>query len=175
MHNTWQAAQKDQLEHSIWHYWPIRSKLAKIDGIATKGKRIIIPFILQKQILQQLHSNQMGRKNTRPLECEVVYLININTDIENTVKHCATCMAYQQTQPSEKIIQYEMAHRTWEVVGNNIFTLLCMVDYYRMFPFIKKTDGLSADSLIIGVKIVVAEFGLPEEMVSDAGTNFISG
>ena len=30
-------AEKDKLEHSIRHYWPIRSELAMIDGIAMKG------------------------------------------------------------------------------------------------------------------------------------------
>ena len=31
-------------------YWPVRHDLVMIDGIAMKGKRIIIPFILQGQI-----------------------------------------------------------------------------------------------------------------------------
>ena len=38
----------------------MRSKLAMTDGIAMKGKKIIIPFLLQKQILQQLYDNHMG-------------------------------------------------------------------------------------------------------------------
>ena len=50
----------EELEHSIRHYWLIRSELAMIDAIAVKGKRIIIPFLLQKQILQQLHRYHMG-------------------------------------------------------------------------------------------------------------------
>ena len=29
---------KDELENSIRHYWPFRSELAKIDGIAMGGK-----------------------------------------------------------------------------------------------------------------------------------------
>ena len=42
---------KDEVEHSIQKYRPIRYKLAMIDGITMKGKCIIIPFILQNQIL----------------------------------------------------------------------------------------------------------------------------
>ena len=34
-----------------------------IGGIAMKGKRIIIPFILQGQILEQLPSNHIGIEN----------------------------------------------------------------------------------------------------------------
>ena len=42
----------DEVECSMKQYWPIRSKLAISDDIAMKGKRIIIPFLLQKQIIQ---------------------------------------------------------------------------------------------------------------------------
>ena len=35
-------------ELSLGGYWPIRHDLAMIDGVAMKGKRIIIPFTLQK-------------------------------------------------------------------------------------------------------------------------------
>ena len=41
-------------------YWPIKHELAMIDDIALKGKCIIIPYLLQRQILEQLHSNDMG-------------------------------------------------------------------------------------------------------------------
>ena len=49
-----------------------------------------------------------------------------------------------------------------------------MVDYYSMFPVMKKTDGLSADDLVRLIKIVLAEFGLLKKIAFDAGINFIS-
>ena len=72
-----------------------------------------------------------------------------------------------------------MLHKPWEVVGVDIFTtktnkLLCIGDYYRKFPVVKKADGLSADNLIRLVKNVVTEFGLPMKIMSDVGTNFMS-
>ena len=41
----------------------------------------------------------------------------------NTVKQCPTCMECQQTQPHENFFPYEMMHKSWEVVGANIFTI----------------------------------------------------
>ena len=69
-----------------------------INGIMMKGKRIIIPFQLQKKILWQLHSNHMGIKKKRLLACISVFWFNMNTDIENTVKQCSVCLDYQITQ-----------------------------------------------------------------------------
>ena len=97
-----------------------------------------------------------------------VYWININTNVDNTVKQCVTCMVYQQTLPHEKIIPSQMPYKHCEVIGADIFTnksnaLLFIVNYYSKFPVIKKTDGLYDDSLIREVKIVFAEFGLPKK------------
>ena len=53
-------------------YYPIGSKLAIIDGIIMKGIRIIIPFLLQKDILQQLHGSHMGIE-TLGSQCVIQY------------------------------------------------------------------------------------------------------
>ena len=61
---------EDKLEHNIVHSWPIRSKLAINDGITIKVKGIVIFFLLQKQILWQLHSNHIGIEKRRLLALE---------------------------------------------------------------------------------------------------------
>ena len=87
-------------------YWEIRSELAIIDGTAMKGRRIIICFLLQKQILQQLHSNNIGTEKTRHLARELHYWMNINENIKNTIKLCVMYLEYQQTQAYEKKIPH---------------------------------------------------------------------
>ena len=76
-------------------YWPIRHELTMITGIVMTGKSIIIPCLLQKQITEQLHSTHMGTANTQPIMRESVYWINMNTDIQQTVKQCSKCLKYQ--------------------------------------------------------------------------------
>ena len=55
---------------------------------------------------------------------------------------------------------------------NNIY--LCIVDCQSKIPVIKKTENLSADSLILTCKIIFSEYGLPKKIMSDAGSNFVS-
>ena len=57
-----------------------------IDGVAVKGKCIIIPYLLQKKTPKQLYSNQMGTVKTCLLMRESVYWVNMNTIIEQMVK-----------------------------------------------------------------------------------------
>ena len=42
------------------------------------------------------------------------------------------------------------------------------------FPVIKSLEGLSAESLITTTKVIFAEYGIPQKLMSDAGTNFVS-
>ena len=88
-----------------------------------------------------------------------IYWTNINGDIEKHIKNCSTHLHFQQTQSKEKIIHHEIAVKSWEIVGADIFTLqnrnyLHIVDYHSKFPVIKPVEDLSADSLILTCKIV---------------------
>ena len=61
-----------------------------IDGIALKSKCIIVPSLLQKQILEHLHSNHMGIEKICLLIRESVYWTNMNADTEQARKQFST-------------------------------------------------------------------------------------
>ena len=82
IHNTRLATQKDEVEQSMKHYWPIRSELAIINDIAMKGRTMIIPFLLQRQTLKLFHGNNMVIKMVRLLVMDLVYWVNMTADIE---------------------------------------------------------------------------------------------
>ena len=54
-----------------------------------KVKRII-PASLQGKALNQMHMNYMVIEKIRLFACESIYYINMNTDIEGTIKNCPT-------------------------------------------------------------------------------------
>ena len=139
-----------------------------------KGTWIIIPTDLKQQVLDQLHTSHMGIEETKLLRCESIYWVNINTDIEKHIKNCNTCLEFQQTQPKAEIMHHEIPHRPWEVLGADVFhfnnkNYLCIVDYHSKCPVVKRTDNLIATA-----KVIFAEYGIPQKLMSDAGTNFVS-
>ena len=54
----------------------------------------------------------MGIEKMKLLARESIYLVNINTDIENTIKSCSTCNEFQaiQTKTNEYHIAYQASH-----------------------------------------------------------------
>ena len=170
---------RDELHAELQLYWSYRDELAVIDGVILKGKCIMIPNSLKEQVLNQLHTNDMGIEKTKLLAHECVYWPSINADIKKYITQWATCLQFQQTQPQERIIHHEITLWPWEVVGADMFhynnkNYLCLVDYNSKFPVIKRLEGPSAENLINAVKIIFMEYGIPHKLMSDAGTNFVS-
>ena len=111
-----------------------------------------MPPQVQVQISKQLHSNHMGIEKTTFLAYKSVYWVNMNADIENTIKQCSSCLEYQNMQLQEKTIPNKVLAKLWKLVGNifmiNNENLWCIIDYYSKFPVKKKVESLSTKNLI---------------------------
>ena len=81
---------KNEVPHEVRSYWTFRDDMAMIDGIILNDRLNITPKELQKQVLDQFHSNHMGIKKRWLLAHESTYWIGINANNETdrkTVKH----------------------------------------------------------------------------------------
>ena len=167
------------MAQDIQKYWSVRHELAMIDGMAIKDKRIIILYQLQREKLNLLYSSYIGIGKMRLLVCKSVYQINMNTDIENTLKHCSTCLEYQNMQLQDKVIPYRTLTKPLELVGTDIFmvkneTLLYIVHHHSKYQVVKRVDGLLAEDLIWATKVVFAKLSQPINFIFDVGKNFVS-
>ena len=61
--------------------------MAIINGVVIKGRYIVIPEVLQQQVLIQLHINHMAIDKHKLLAHRSVYRIGMNADIENHIKN----------------------------------------------------------------------------------------
>ena len=62
--NGWPTHKKDVPEE-VKVFWSYREELSLINGIVFKGKRIVVPESVRKNILQQLHQSHMGAERTK--------------------------------------------------------------------------------------------------------------
>ena len=144
-----------------------------------KGRCILTPVSLQQQVLDQLHTNHMGIEKNKILVHESVYWADINADIEKHIKTAQHVLNFSRCSPKKKIIHHNIPLRLWEVLGMGIFhfnnrNYLCTVDYHSKFPVVKRLEGISTENLITTVKVIFMEYGIPCQIISDTGTNFVS-
>ena len=89
----------------------------------------------------------------------------MNSDIEQAVKECVTCLEYQHSQPHERPLHYKIPWRPCEVFSTDILmvnnkTFLCIIHYYRKFLSIRKVANLSEDYLVTVAKLIFTGYGL---------------
>ena len=94
-------------------YWNIRAKLTTVDGIIYKGIKILIPKTMRKMMLAKIHEGHLCMEKCKQITRSVMYWPCINTDIDNTMKNCGTCLQYKPSQEEclFKHIQYLMFRR----------------------------------------------------------------
>ena len=102
---------------------------------------------------------------------------------DGTLQQPRNCQATQSTRCSQQqlegLAQYEVPAGPWERLGIDYFKwnqqrYLLIADYYSRFPIIRSVSTMNAAHLVTVLKTIFSEYGLPEELVSDQGTQFTS-
>ena len=124
-------------------YWPFRDELIVEDGKAMKSHRIIIPTVLQKDILTKLHAAHQGIEKAKLRARASVYWRVLNKNIDEITKTCSTCQELHPSKQKEPLILTEEPPRAWHTIGTDVFTLegseyLVVADYYSKYPFVRK-------------------------------------
>ena len=57
----------------------------------------------------------MGIEKIKLLAHDSVFWSNINANIKGYIKHCATCLEFQQMQPKDKITHHNIPFRPWKL------------------------------------------------------------
>ncbi|PIK51510.1 hypothetical protein BSL78_11615 [Apostichopus japonicus] len=178
--NGWPAKRRE-VPKVIHKYWSLRDELTIENGLIMKGDRIIIPPTMQSEILEKIHTGHQGVVKCQLRAKTCVYWVNINKDIEEMVRVCVHCQEHGNSQASEPLEQPELPTRPWQVIGTDLFYVsgneyLLLADYYSKFFIVKSIPkGKSTSNTVIDMcKSVFSEYGIPEKLVSDNGSQYSS-
>ena len=103
----------------------------------------------------------------------------MNSEIEDMIKRCRTCLTFRNCQPSEPIIHHPIPSQAWTKTAADPFRLhghyyLLMVDYYSKFIAIETLKNLQSSTIINKCQKTFSQFGTPKELVTDNGPEFSS-
>ena len=84
------------------------------------------------------------------------------------IKRCPTCLAFQNRQLSELIINHTIPNQAWTKIAADPFRLYChyyllIIDYYFHLIFIKTLKDLQSSTAINMCKKIFSQFGTPKE------------
>ena len=157
----------------------IRDELVIQDGLLFRGDRLVVPKALRKRMLQALHSSHQGIESTLRRARETIYWPNMKSDIKDFTSKCETCASYSTRQQKETLVSHDVPDRPWAKISTDLFDLdhksyMVTVDYFSGFFEIDRLYDLKVSTVIRKLKTHMARYGIPDEVVSDSGSQFTS-
>ena len=160
-------------------YYPYRQELTTEGGLIYKAHNILIPPSLRADTLQKLHQSHQGIEKTKRLARESIFWPGMNSQIEELVSNCSTCLHHASANQREPLHPHEIPSRPWKKVGTDLFDWngkphLIVVDYYSRYPEVSELRNTKARTVINKTKSIFSRHGIPESVVSDNGPQYSS-
>ena len=158
-----------------------RQELSVVQGVLVWGVRVIIPSSLQKSILEDLHSCHLGIVKMKSLARQYVWWPNIDSDIEQLCRTCEHCCVHRPDPAKAPLHPWKFPEEPWQRLHADLagpffgMMWLIVVDAHSKWPevFCLHKDSTSA-SVIKYLRQIFVRFGLPEQLVTDNGRQFVS-
>ena len=157
-----------------------KAELSIYEGCLLWGTRVIVPHACRDTVLTELHEGHPGVTRMKGLSRMYVWWPGITKDIERTVQQCSACQLHQSTPSVAPLHPWSWPTRPWArlhldyagpIQGKMI---LVMVDAHSKWIEAICTPNATSTAVIEELRTIFAQFGIPETVVTDNGTCFVS-
>ena len=169
---------KHQLPPSIREYHQFRRHLYSSDGVVIYKDRIVIPPSLRPSCLSALHAAHQGTSAMTSKAEASIFWPGITNDIQATRANCPHCNRMAPSQAALPPTPPTLPEYPFQCICADYFhyqgyTYLVIVDRYSNWPIVERAkDG--AQGLINVLRHTFATFGIPDELSSDGGPEFVA-
>ena len=177
IYNGWPDNVKE-LPSDLRAYWSFRDESAVEAGVIFKGRQILVPPSMQKDILKQLHSGHQVVEKTRRLVRESIYWVKINSDIENTCKSCESCQEQHDANRRGPWLPNCLPARPWLHFATDQLQIhdrhyLLTVDRYSKYPMGDEMAApITSRSVADKLSQYCSMFGQPNQILTDNGPQY---
>ena len=131
-------------------------------------------------MLNILDDTHLGIVKMKSLARSYVWWPKMDTNLEEKVKSCATYQSHQETPPCSPLHPWEWPGRPWSRVHVDYAgpfmgkMFLLIIDAHSKWMDIHCVNSATSSVTIDKMRSTFASHGLPEIVVSDNGSNFVS-
>ena len=170
-------SEKEQVDELAREYWSFKEELSVEDGLLFKSDRIVVPRSLRAEVLDEIHGPHMGESKSLSFARDYVFWPSMTAQIKDRVSSCSICNAFRNRQQRESLHPHDIPGLPWQVVGTDLFdyagqTYLLVTDFYSKYFEIELLRQNTARCVINNLKKIFARFGVPDEVVSDNGSQY---
>lgn len=157
-----------------------RSELSVQAGCLLWGRRVIIPPVLRKKLLQQLHTGHSGIVRMKELARSYFWWPGLDSEIEETARICSSCQNVRSMPQPAPLHPWDWPEEPWQRIHVDFAgpleekMFLIAIDAHSKWPEVSIMRSTTAEKTIEKLGEMFSRFGFPEQLVSDNGTQFTS-
>ena len=161
-------------------YWARKNELTLQDNCILWGIRVVIPKVLQSQVLTELHRGHPGVVRMKAIARSHVWWPGLDRDIEECARSCAACQASKNLPAKAPLHPWAWPTAPWDrihidfagpIIGK---MLLVAVDAHSNWPEVCVMTTTTSAKTISALREMFAHLGIPRQLVSDNGPQFAS-
>ena len=160
-------------------YYTRRHELSCEQNCILWGSRVIIPQVFREKMLKELHWEHPGTCAMKAIARTCAWWPQMDEEIEREIKLCTVCQNVSSSPPSAPLIPWKWATRPLQRIhidfcqkGSDYF--LVVVDSHSKWIEVQHMTTITAGNTINELRLIFAQHGLPEEVVSDNGPQLVS-
>ena len=157
-----------------------KDKLTVESGCLLWGIRVVIPEKLQQRILDELHCGHPGIVRMKSLARMHVFWPGLDQHIERVVQECSSCQVVQLLPAQAPVNPWAWPSHPWHRIHVDFAgpfldqMFLLVVDAHSKWPEVIPMKSTTASSTIRVLRSLFSKYGLPHEVVSDNGPQFVA-
>ena len=175
--NNWKSSSRDELRQ----FYLVRNELTYTHEILLRNRKLVIPCSLRHRILSLAHEGHMGIVKCKARLRSKVWWPGIDKDTEQYISTCHSCQLNSVPNNPSPLQMTDLPDKAWFTLGIDLCgpfpsgeTLLVVVDYYSRFPFVEIMHTVTARAIINRLFRIFSVHGLPDNITTDNGGQFIS-
>ena len=169
-------------------FYDVKDELTVVDECLFRNFRAIIPASLRSRILELVHEGHCGIVKAKQRARETIWWPGIDHHVEEFIRRCDACIVAdkggrRQLNPPVKPIPFPQ--KPWSKLALDILGelhgtpaharyLLVLIDLHSKWPEVRAVTHVTSSTVNLFLSDVFARWGLPEEIITDNGRQFVS-
>ena len=174
--NGWPVAAVEELKP----YVARKLELTLQDDCVLWGTRVVLPKKLQAAILEELHKDHAGICRIKALARSYVWWPGLDREVEQLVKSCLPCQSVRNAPSVAPLHPWVWPAKPWQRIHVDFAgpvekrMLMVVVDAHSKWPEVIEMTLTTSELTIQALRGLFAAHGLPDQVVSDNGPQFVS-
>ena len=161
-------------------YWGVRNELSLEGGCLLRGIRVVVAHKLREKVLEELHISHPGIQRIKLLARSHIWWPHIDQDIQEMMKGCCACQKVKQVPPVAPLHPWIRPSQPWKQIHVDFAgpfmggSYLIVVDAHSKWPEVHHMSTTTTTKSLQVLRSLFARYGIPEQLVSDNGPQFVS-